>query len=70
MSDNFTKAVRFERPDRIPMTFSINSAYWNTCDKEQLFDLMEEHKLLFPNFKRPAPDWKPTRRRRTGPNPR
>ncbi|MBQ7847224.1 MAG: hypothetical protein IJ344_02970, partial [Clostridia bacterium] len=58
--DNFTKAVRFERPDYIPMTYAINRACWHHYDKEALFDLMEEHKLLFPDFVRPAKDWMPT----------
>jgi hypothetical protein len=57
--DNLTKAARFERPDYIPMKFSINTACWNHYDREALFDLMEEHKFLFPDFKRPAADWKP-----------
>lgn len=60
MLDNFTRAARFEKPDFIPMTFVVNPAYWDDCNKEQLWDLMEEHKLLFPNFKRPSADWKPT----------
>ncbi|MBQ8344938.1 MAG: hypothetical protein IJY42_01565, partial [Clostridia bacterium] len=58
-TDNFTRAIRFERPDYIPMTFSINPSCWHHYPKEALWDLMEEHKLLFPTFKRPAPDWKP-----------
>lgn len=58
--DNFTKAVRFEHPDHIPMNFVISTACWHHYEKEAIFDLMEEHKLLFPNFKRPKPDWKPT----------
>lgn len=60
MSDNRTKAARFERPDYIPMRFSINTACWNAYDNEALWDLMEEHKFLFPDFKRPAHGWKPT----------
>ena len=58
--DNFTKAARFEHPDYIPMTFAINKACWHHYDKEALFDLMEEHKFLFPNFIRPNKDWQPT----------
>ena len=58
--DNFTKAARFERPDHIPMTFVINSACWHHYRKDDLWSLMEEHKLLFPRFKRPSPDWMPT----------
>ena len=60
MSDNQIKAARFERPDYIPMRFSINTACWNFYEKEALWDLMADHKFLFPNFKRPAKDWKPT----------
>ncbi len=59
MTDNFTKAARFERPDYIPMNFAINAACWHHYDKNALLDLMEEHKLLFPNFKRPSDDWTP-----------
>lgn len=57
--DNFTRAVWFEKPDYIPMTFSINNACWHHYPKDALWDLMEEHKLLFPDFKRPASDWMP-----------
>ena len=57
--DNFTKAARFERPDYIPMNFVINLACWHHYPKEALWDLMEEHKFLFPDFKRPSPDWMP-----------
>ncbi|MBR2460938.1 MAG: hypothetical protein IKB34_06895 [Clostridia bacterium] len=59
MADNFTRAIRFERPDFIPMSFAVNPACWHHYPKEALFDLMEEHKLLFPGFKRPSPDWMP-----------
>lgn len=59
MSDNFTKAARFERPDYIPMTFHINPACWNHYPKDALFDLMEAHPRLFPCFTRPGEDWKP-----------
>lgn len=57
--DNFTKAIRFERPDYIPMRFAFNQSCWHHYPKEALWDLMEEHKFLFPNFKRPDADWKP-----------
>lgn len=59
-NDIFTKAARFECPERIPMSFVINSSCWHHYEKEALWELMEEHKLLFPNFKRPAPDWSPS----------
>ena len=59
MSSNFIRAVRFERPDHIPMIFAINASCWHHYPKEALWDLMEEHKLLFPNFERPDDAWKP-----------
>lgn len=57
--DNFTRAVRFETPDHIPMTFKINDACWHHYPKEALWELQESHKLLFPDFQRPDPDWMP-----------
>lgn len=51
--ENYLKAVRFERPDYIPMDFVINGACWKHYPNEVLFDLIEEHQFLFPNFKRP-----------------
>lgn len=52
--ENYLKAARFEKPDYIPMTFSINDSCWHHYDNEVLFDLMQEHPLLFPDFKRPT----------------
>ena len=62
MTNDFIKAARFERPERIPMTFVVNPACYHSYPKEAIWDLMEEHKLLFPSFKRPSPDWQPTYR--------
>ena len=53
-SKNYLKAVRFESPDYIPMTFAINAACWNSYPQEELVNLMEAHPFLFPNFKRPT----------------
>ncbi len=50
--ENFLRAVRFERPDYIPMTFHINSACWHHYDQNALQDLMEAHSFLFPDFRR------------------
>ena len=50
---NTLKAVRFERPDYIPMQFVINPSCWNAYPQNELFDLMESHSFLFPDFKRP-----------------
>ena len=52
--NNYLKAVRFESPDFIPMFFAINPACWHHYDQNALEDLMEEHKFLFPNYKRPV----------------
>ena len=57
--DNYTRAIRFAKPDYIPMNFCINLACWHHYPKEALWDLMEEHTFLFPGFTRPAPDWEP-----------
>lgn len=50
--ENILRAIRFEQPEYIPMTFSINSACWHHYDQNALQDLMEEHRFLFPNFTR------------------
>ena len=66
---NLLKAIRFERPDYIPVTFHINDACWHHYPQERLFDLMESHSFLFPDFKRPplphpyVPDYLPNARK-------
>jgi len=57
--DNYSKAVFFKHPDYIPVNFHINAACWHHYEKEWLWDLMEEHPGLFPDFTRPASDWEP-----------
>jgi hypothetical protein len=52
--DNLLRTVRFERPDYIPMTFHINDACWHHYPAQRLWDLMESHPFLFPDFQRPA----------------
>ena len=56
---DYERAVRFERPDAIPMSFHINDACWNAYPREALFDLMAAHKYLFPDFQRPDKSWEP-----------
>ena len=34
--DNLLRAIRFEKPDYIPMTFHINAACWNHYDQNAL----------------------------------
>lgn len=57
--DNLLRAIRFERPDYIPMTFHINAACWTHYEQDALLDLMEEHPFLFPGFERPATPFVP-----------
>ncbi len=57
--ENYMRAARFETPDYIPMNFVINDSCYALYDQEMLFDLMEEHKFLFPDFKRPKVPYKP-----------
>ena len=52
--ENVLRAIRFEKPERIPMVFAINAACWHHYDQEALKDLMESHSLLFPGYSRPA----------------
>ncbi|MDR1446688.1 MAG: hypothetical protein LBI90_07335 [Treponema sp.] len=56
---NLLKAIYFERPDYIPMTFHINDACYAAYPEDALFDLMEEHTFLFPGFTRPGNDFVP-----------
>ncbi len=56
---NYLKTIRFENPDFIPMFFHINAACWHHYDQEALKDLMEEHKLLFPDYQRPEGEFVP-----------
>ena len=51
--DNLIRAIRFRRPDYIPMTFHINDACWTHYDQNALLDLMEDHPFLFPDLQRP-----------------
>lgn len=51
--ENILKAVRFENPDYIPMRFYVNESCFDFYDRDTLFELMEQHPFLFPDFKRP-----------------
>lgn len=57
--ENYLRMVRFERPDYIPMNYAINGACWEAYPQEQLFDLIEAHPFLFPNFQRPTIPFEP-----------
>ena len=51
--ENLLRAIRFETPDYIPMTFHINEACYDAYDPDALFSLMEQHPFLFPDFHAP-----------------
>lgn len=57
--ENILRAIRFDTPEYIPMVFGINAACWAHYDHNALFDLMESHRMLFPDFRRPAGKYKP-----------
>jgi len=48
--ENYLRAVRFERPDWVPMIFHINPACWRHYDPAALEDLVAAHPRLFPPF--------------------
>ena len=50
VSRNTLRAIRFERPEYIPVVFWINPACWHHYPREALFELMAEHRILFPDF--------------------
>lgn len=50
ITENTLRAIRFERPEYIPMIFWINPACWHHYPHETLLELMAEHPLLFPDF--------------------
>ncbi len=57
--ETLLRTIRFETPEYIPIKFGINSACWNHYEHNALFDLMESHPLLFPEFKQPAGEYQP-----------
>jgi len=60
------RAVRFERPDTIPMVLHINPACWQHYPHDALQEMMAGQPLLFPSFtpsKRVTPDFSPVQRR-------
>ncbi|MFW6065725.1 MAG: uroporphyrinogen decarboxylase family protein [Planctomycetota bacterium] len=50
--EDTAKAMRFQRPERIPVHFGFNASCWFHYDQQALQDLMEAHPYLFPNFRR------------------
>ena len=48
ITENTLRAIRFERPEHIPVIFWINPACRHHYPQDALFELMAEHRLLFP----------------------
>lgn len=57
--DNIIRTVRFEKPEYIPMVFSINAACWEHYPQGSLEELMAGHPRLFPDYKPLPPDYRP-----------
>ncbi|MEI6579786.1 MAG: hypothetical protein WCN92_10045, partial [Eubacteriales bacterium] len=51
--ENKLRTIRFERPEHIPMNFSIAEACWYYYEPDALHELLESHPVLFPGYKRP-----------------
>ena len=52
--ENILRAVRFETPERIPMSLWINPACSNHYPADALNELQESHPYLFPGYSRPT----------------
>ena len=48
--ENTLRAIRFERPEHIPVIFHINAACWHHYPEDALAGLMADHPTLFPDF--------------------
>ena len=48
ITENTLRAIRFERPEHIPVVFWVNPACWHHYPQDVLFELMAEHRILFP----------------------
>ncbi len=62
ITENTLRAIRFERPDHIPVTFWINPACWHHYPPDALRQLMAGHPLLFPSFEPEPPALAPWER--------
>lgn len=52
--ENILRAIRFESPEYIPMTFHINDACWTAYPQDFLVGLIETHPFLFKGAAPPA----------------
>jgi len=64
--ENLKRAIRFERPEWIPMEFHINGACWAHYPHDALQELLVTHPLLFPGYEpvdKVAPEFSPVQRK-------
>ncbi len=59
MKSNRYRAIFFEKPDIIPMTFHINDACWHHYPQEWLVEQILAHPLLFPGYVPPKLPYTP-----------
>ncbi len=62
---NTLRAIRFDRPEYIPVVFWINPACWRHYPRRALLDLVAEHPILFPEYNpqsEPLPELEPWER--------
>ena len=57
--ENYLRAVRFERPDYIPMEFYINDSCWQSYPQEFLCEQIERHPKLFAGYQIPEIPYHP-----------
>lgn len=50
--ENTLRAILFQTPEYIPVTYKINPSYYFANDVEAVLDFQERHPLLFPDFAR------------------
>jgi uroporphyrinogen decarboxylase len=62
ITDNALRAIRFERPDHIPVVFWINPACWHHYPPDALRELRAGHPLLFPSVEAGPPALAPWER--------
>lgn len=59
VKSNRYRAIFFEKPDVIPMSFWVNPACWHHYPQDWLCEQMLRHPLIFPNFKPPKLPYTP-----------
>lgn len=57
--ENYLRTVRFEGSEHVPVFFAVNPASYFSYDQNFLFDQMQAHRRLFPDFIRPEGRYEP-----------